>query len=552
MRGRQPELTLRGDASPPKTDDLGGVETLVRRTHPAPRSAVVSGSAGQPGPAVGAAGLRAHGAAVELPCRDDPESAPPARGPGGCPSRVTGRGDGGDADLRLQRVLSLPGEPRSAGRARSFLRTTLRDAGRDEWTETASLAVSELVTNALLHAHSNIELKVEVSAEHLRVEVRDFNPVLPSARAYEDHATTGRGLELVAAVTDGHGVDSLGADGKVVWFCVDGSGAVEDRSAEELLAEWDDAGAFRSAEGHPAEEPDVVTVVLKDLPATLWLAAREHQDAVLRELALLRAAPGASPDLGLTADLAAADDARFTISAAVDLAVERARASGTASVPLPQSHPGALPPVPALPDLWMAVRPGQAGSFAQLQDALDEGERLAAAGRLLVHPGLPEITAVRDWACEQVIAQLGGSPPAAWPGADQERFTDEVDRTDLPSGWDDSTIRQAKVGAIAVDDRNWVVAVSPPLAQVLGWSSADLVGRRVVAIVPPRFREAHVAGFTRHLSTGAARALGVDLRLPVLRADGTEIDCQFRIDSEATPSGRLVYLAWITPIGDVH
>ncbi len=66
-------------------------------------------------------------------------------------------------------------------------------------------------------------------------------------------------------------------------------------------------------------------------------------------------------------------------------------------------------------------------------------------------------------------------------------------------------------------------------------------------IIPPRFREAHVAGFSRHLSTGDARALGVELILPVLRADGTELDCRFLIDSEAAGGG-VVYRARITPL----
>ena len=47
-------------------------------------------------------------------------------------------------------------------------------------------------------------------------------------------------------------------------------------------------------------------------------------------------------------------------------------------------------------------------------------------GELLIHPGLPEVVAVRDWACEQVTAQLAGTAPAPWPGADQERFTTAV------------------------------------------------------------------------------------------------------------------------------
>ena len=117
-----------------------------------------------------------------------------------------------------------------------------------------------------------------------------------------------------------------------------------------------------------------------------------------------------------------------------------------------------------------------------------------------------------------------------------------------PAGWYDAAVRESPVGVIAVDEANRVLAVSSPLAYLLGWTAAELVGRRVVAIIPPRFREAHVAGFSRHLSTGDARALGVHLELPVLRADGTELACRFLIESTHTPAGRVVYVAWISPL----
>ena len=452
------------------------------------------------------------------------------------------------AQALVRRVLQLPAEPGSPGQARRFVRALLAEADREDWSEAASLAVSELVTNAVLHAHSDIEVVGDVTDEHLRLEVRDDNPTLPAARSYDDHATTGRGLELVAAVTLSHGVDSLGSAGKVVWCCIGGASMADERSADELLAEWDDTVELTSLADEPeaqdASGDDAVPVVLRDMPATLWLAAREHHDALLRELALVRA----SADDAGAVDVAAVDAARAALDTAVDAELDRARSAGEASVPLPLYHPGALPSVPDSMDLHLRVRPEDAAAFGLLQDALDDGERLAHADRLLVRPALPEIVAVRDWACEQVIAQVAGSPGAPWPGADDERFTSDVDHAVPTGGWDDAPVTSAAVGAIAVDDSNRVLAVSAPLAAVLRWSADELVGRRVVAIVPPRYREAHVAGFSRHLSTGDARALGVSLELPVLRADGEEVACRFLIESTPTPGGRTVYIAWITPL----
>ena len=171
----------------------------------------------------------------------------------------------------VRHVLALPATPRSAGAARRFVRDRLGEADRERWTDAATLAVSELVTNAVLHAHSEVELAVVTAGDHVRLEVRDDNPALPAARAYDDHATTGRGLELVATLSASHGVESLGDAGKVVWCCI--SGAQDGPGADEVLTAWD-VGVELTAPRARAAAPDAVPVVLQRMPATLWLAAR--------------------------------------------------------------------------------------------------------------------------------------------------------------------------------------------------------------------------------------------------------------------------------------
>ena len=433
----------------------------------------------------------------------------------------------------------LPGQPDSVGQARRFARDTLQHAGRPDWVEAATLAVSELVTNSVLHAHSDIELRLQVTDDHVRIEVWDRSPALPMPRSYDATATTGRGLELVATVSFDHGVESFGEDGKVVWCCVNSEYSEAIFAGDFEPDDW--ANVLDTAVDQPLRNrPDDLVVTLLGLPPTLWLAAREHHDALLRELALVQASMPADQAQVLAEDLTAADTARSRIGDGVVAAVELARRLGTARVPLPDHHPGDLPAVPTTVDLEIAL-------FARLQDVLDQGERLAQAEELLARPGLPEIVAVRDWACEQIIAQSAGSPSAPWVGVDDERFA-AVEPTISTTGWSDDAVRHADSGLIAVDDANRIVAVSAPLLDVLGWTAQDLVGRRVVAIVPPRFREAHVAGFSRHLSTGIARALDVSLQLPVLCADGSEVECTFLIHAERAPSGRAVYVAHIQPV----
>jgi anti-sigma regulatory factor (Ser/Thr protein kinase) len=82
------------------------------------------------------------------------------------------------------------------------------------------LCVSEVVSNAVLHARSAPTLTVRWEQGLLRVEVRDDDPHLPVRRYHETQAPTGRGLHLLDALTDDWGVIPV-EGGKVVWFELD-------------------------------------------------------------------------------------------------------------------------------------------------------------------------------------------------------------------------------------------------------------------------------------------------------------------------------------------
>jgi anti-sigma regulatory factor (Ser/Thr protein kinase) len=81
----------------------------------------------------------------------------------------------------------------------------------------ATLLTSELVTNAILHAGTEIEVEVTLEAGRARVAVKDRNSQLPEPRTGPRDATTGRGLRLVAAMASAWGAERID-DGKVVWF----------------------------------------------------------------------------------------------------------------------------------------------------------------------------------------------------------------------------------------------------------------------------------------------------------------------------------------------
>lgn len=112
---------------------------------------------------------------------------------------------------------TLAAEPASAAEARRFTVDVLRQWGVSELIDTATLLVSELVTNAVLHARSASELVLRQTGGRLRVEIADASATGPTRRSYSVDAGTGRGMMLVEALAMRWGSDRDG-DGKRVWF----------------------------------------------------------------------------------------------------------------------------------------------------------------------------------------------------------------------------------------------------------------------------------------------------------------------------------------------
>lgn len=115
---------------------------------------------------------------------------------------------------------TLPAEPTSPGVARLFIRSTLADWQLSVFEDIACLLVSELVTNAILHAASASLLTLGYRDGVLHVAVADGSEQKIRPRAYSREAGTGRGLMLVDALSAEWGSTSTG-DGKEVWFTLD-------------------------------------------------------------------------------------------------------------------------------------------------------------------------------------------------------------------------------------------------------------------------------------------------------------------------------------------
>jgi anti-sigma regulatory factor (Ser/Thr protein kinase) len=117
----------------------------------------------------------------------------------------------------------LPAELESAVVARRLLSSVTGAWGIcDDVRQDGALAVSELVTNAVLHAGTQVRVEIRRLGTGVRIEVEDGNPNLPvvDAARPEDllanRSMTGRGLALVAATCDRWGSEPRGG-GKVTW-----------------------------------------------------------------------------------------------------------------------------------------------------------------------------------------------------------------------------------------------------------------------------------------------------------------------------------------------
>ena len=138
-------------------------------------------------------------------------------------------------------VAHLPNEGTSAGAARRFVAATLARWGLEELEYTACLLVSELVSNVVLHAETDLDLHVLRAGGGVRVEVHDRNPRLPQRKFYSPTSATGRGMIFVAQLATAWGAEPT-PGGKVVWFELDDAPPppAPIREAELLLEEWED------------------------------------------------------------------------------------------------------------------------------------------------------------------------------------------------------------------------------------------------------------------------------------------------------------------------
>lgn len=105
-------------------------------------------------------------------------------------------------------ALELPDDVLSVGEARSVVRDLLERWGYRDLVDDAELVVSELVTNAIVHAGSSCAVIVSRGEGSVRIEVEDHGPGLPDQQSPHWNAEGGRGLMIVSALSTAWGIQA--------------------------------------------------------------------------------------------------------------------------------------------------------------------------------------------------------------------------------------------------------------------------------------------------------------------------------------------------------
>ena len=426
------------------------------------------------------------------------------------------------SDSAAPSEIVLPADLRNVRSARQHLRDALVAAGLDDLTDRAALAVTEVVTNAFVHTGTSVRLRVIPGVALVRVEVEDGGSQAPVRRSYADTAGTGRGLQLLEESVERWGITELAA-GKVVWFEL---GDVESATDPRIHA-----GRFGGA--------PVVQVMLRQVPLLMHVAWQEHAASLLREYLLVALANDED-----------ALDKHAQASAAMSLLHEQLPAPTLGDEPAALMARAIEPHVTAdelVVDIPEAVVP----YFDTLNTLLKRAIAEARAGTLLCPPTQPEIDEMRQWLCTEVARQGAGDRTATpWVARTDVRATFLEPREHLgQSGQAGHYPELADVeGAVlATDEASVIVAASAGALDILGYESAEeLVGRRVLVVVPSQFHQAHIAGTTMNATNGRDNLLAVPIRVPMVRADASEVLVDLEVRPHLLSDGRRVFVARFT------
>lgn len=299
-----------------------------------------------------------------------------------------------------RRKLAIPARPPSVRLARAWVRDILTEIGREDLVPSAELGVSELVTNAIIHAAPPLTVAIRGTVEHPRVEVTDAAPgplratTLEVADEADVPTTFGRGLALVAMHSQNWGSFTTNSGSyKLVWF----EPAASMRPDADLSPIYDHPDEEPVADAEPA--PGSYVVRLRNFPIPMYSAMRLYQFELRRELRLLSLAdPERYPIAAETLDAFTTAIANRPPDSSFDRADD---AVGTDTVTL---------------DIECVTPPDTPVFLGRLLAALKRCYESFADEHLLAMRPPPDLETFQEWFYGEFVRQATGAQPQPWTG----------------------------------------------------------------------------------------------------------------------------------------
>jgi len=287
--------------------------------------------------------------------------------------------------------------------ARRWVVGVCREIGRSDLSDNAELALSEVVTNAILHGGAPVTVRLRGTKDHPRVEVRDASPEPPTigssegvADLIDDLPTFGRGLSIVAGSSEAWGAEREG-EGKLVWFVP--TATPPSRPKPAVLLGWDDEPDEPAYDGD-----DVLTVQLLHVPAEALQGTLAHGAELRRELRLLAVAHQDTYPV-------ASDLSTFFSALARDFRGQLGGEDLLDALRTGRSHL----------DLEVKAGADSARRFARLIELLELADAFCRNERLLTLARSDAQVVFQTWLFGEFVRQANGGEPQPWVDAGVDR-----------------------------------------------------------------------------------------------------------------------------------
>ncbi|HWJ09263.1 MAG TPA: ATP-binding protein [Nocardioides sp.] len=315
--------------------------------------------------------------------------------------------------MQHRQTLELAPGPRSVHDARRWVVATCHEIERADLADCAELAISELVTNAVLHGEPPIRMQLSGTTDHPRFEVHDGSTIPPQpvtqAGGFDLDAfdldafdaldeeqlaaltTVGRGLDIVAraSVTWGAEIDE---EGKTVWF--EPAPELSETGGTDITITYS-----RSPFADDHTRVGEVAVQINGVPVVAFGRFQRHYRDLRREIRLLALAH--EDDYPLAKVLSEHFDA-----------LERPLRSNMGREQVDEASEAGRTTV----DLRLRMPRETARQIGGLIDLLDAADEFSRAQRLLTAPRGSEQRSFQIWFLGEFRRQSAGAPPVAWQG----------------------------------------------------------------------------------------------------------------------------------------